>query len=53
MEDCDISESTCKSRELDEDGSIEIARLHFEDESTSDGWQTSSNEDSDFENNQS
>ena len=53
MEDGDISESTCKARELEEDSSIEIARLHLEDESTSDGWQTSSNEDSDFENDQS
>ena len=49
MEDVDISKITCESRELDEDRPIQIASLHLEEEFASDGWETSSDEDSDFE----
>ena len=49
MKDFDISKTTCETRELDENGLIEFTSLQLDDESASDGWRTSSDEDSDFE----
>ena len=49
MEDFDISKTTCETNELQEDSPIEIAALHLEDDPASHDWNTSSDEDSDFE----
>ena len=49
MEDFDISKTTCETHVIDEDGPVEIAALHIDDERTSDGWKSSSDEGSDYD----